>query len=466
MSKKTSDTVTDTTKVSGNLIRPVTPQFLSLVNKPANQTAFKVMRSDQGETPVSKLMRRTRRNDLPSPVLRLTFPEGSTEATATEALATYGMEGYTVQNDNGKIVAVRSDLKTISPDSTVAIKLSEAGLIAEVQRSASLGAAETNVGDKPHISVVAFELDATKFTSDQAAQWMAEKSVDGTLEQPQNSDSCYVVRRSDVSEVEETRKMVVEDGVTAVVVRSDDPNVPDGFVAAVSEAAYGSWGWGQLDFTAAMADAEFSAQMDDGIWRLRRVLEDILLYSPLPLDVRQALTTRALLQFGEFVGVLMESLPRQLLVSVVRSSSPLLENHMTQKTTGTAPQTAATPATTPAPTEAVTRADLDALRASIVEEVTNALRSASAAPAAAADPATPDPAAADQAAANLTRADVDAILGEKLKPLSDAVEKLSGLTVVRSEGDTTGKPDPTKNAKRSDDVFRGAFFGTQKTPAA
>lgn len=464
---KRSDSVVDATPVAGNLIRPVKPQFLSLVNKPANQTAFKVMRSAQGETPMTKMLRRTRRSDVSSsPVLRLTFPEGSTVETAAEALATYGMEGYTVQEDGGRIVALRSDLKSFSPDDAVQIKLSEAGLIADVQRSAPLSSPESAPGDKTHIALVAFEFDATKFTSDEVSQWMAEKAVDGELLQPQNSDTCYVVRRSEVSEVEETRKMVVEDGVTAVIARSDDPNIPDGYVAVVSEAAYGSWGWGQLDFTAAMADAEFSEHMDDGIYRLRRVLEQILLYSPLPLDVRQDLASRALLQFGEFVGALMESLPRQLLVSVVRSATPNSENHMTQKTPGdggTSTQATAQPATpAPAAPEAVTRADLDQFRKDLLAEI-GALVTRSAEPETpATEPAESAAPATEPAPASLTRSDVDTLLAEKLQPLSEAVEKLSGLTVVRSEGDTAGKPGAKTNAKREDTVFRGAIFGNVK----
>lgn len=454
---KASSGVIDSTASEGNLVRVKTAKFISLVGSPANQVGFKVLRSDQGETKMnSPLVRRARRSD-PSPVLRLTFPEGTEESAVSEALTAYGLSGYKVEVAEGIYTATRQDLKSISKEKTIQIKLSDDGIMATVAQP------DTGVeqpADKNHVSMVALEFSGDKFTSDTVKAWLIEKSVDGTLQEPENPSDGYVVRRSEVSENEETRKMLIEDGVTAIISRSDVSNVPDGFFAVVNEGAYGNWGWGQYDFSAMMADVAFSDQMDEAVYHLKQLLQNIILWSPLPLDVRKELTNRALGQFGDYVGTVMDSLPRQLLVSVVRSANPEKEKTtMTKKTGDAGNQTEATaPATEVAtPEAALTRADVTeivktAVAEALKEKTETTQRSDKSE--VAAEVVTP----VAESEKPLTRADMKALVEEITKPLTDSVEALKGITVVRG---STGQEQSGKEVVK--DAFRGAFPGLRTT---
>lgn len=446
--------VVDPTPTEGNLVEVRKPKFITLVGKPANQTGFKVVRSDKGEPPMSQaVVRRTRRSET-GPVLRLTFPAGTEESSVNESLKQYGLTGYTVQSEGGVFTATRSDLKSISPETTMQIKLSEDGLIATVARqTASLEAKPV----KGAVAIARMEFDGSKFTLEEVKQWVAENSVDGTIQEPQNEGDCYVVRRSEVPENEETREMSLEDGVVAVVVRADVMSVPAGFVAVVNETAYGSWGWGQLDFAAALADQEFSEAMREALSTLDDVLRNIVIWSPLPLDVRKELANRALSQFGEYISTVMDSLPRQLLVAVVRSANPTQEKSMTQAQQSGSATTTATPATTTttpaAPETPITRSEVQSMIQAAVQAATEAAVKRSEP-----TPAAPAATTTEEPAKPITRDDLTAAIKAVTEPLVDAMKGLQGATVLRSAPEAVpGAEDPNKK-----DVFRGAMPGLRR----
>lgn len=445
------DKVIDSSVAEGNLVAVKKPKFISLVGHPANQTGLKVIRNDQdtkGITNMSTLLRRTRRSDVKSPVMRLAFPEGTDEAGVAARLQEFGMTDYKVEKEGNYYVAIRSDLKSISKETTMEIKLSDDGLIATVARqdTASKGENEAN-----SITMAAVSFDANKFTLEEVKRWVSEKCVDGTIQEPQNPGESYVVRRSDVKENEETRQLVLEDGVTATIVRSCDCNVPDGMVAVVSETAYGSWGWGQMDFAAKMADKAFCNQMDDAIYSLRSVLDQIIIYSALPLDTRKDLAIRALGQFGEYVGAVLDSLPRQLLVSVVRSANPTSEKPMTQQTNGGAsnPATATNPNAADTPAANLTREDVAGLIKEGLAEFAKTL-----APSALVRSEEPAKTETPPAAESLTRADVQKMISDGSASILEEIKKLQGSTLVRSAPEGTQTQTAT-NQRR--DVFDGAF---------
>lgn len=455
--------VVDSTIVEGNLVKVKKPKYISIVGLPANQTGFKVVRSDEGDKPMSNVVvRRTRRSEQ-SPVLRLTFPQGTDEQTVNESLKAYGLSGYNVENKDGVFVATRADLKSVSTDGTQEIKLSEDGLVATVARATSL---EGNV-EKSKLTMSSLEFDGTKFTLDEVKRWVAENSVDGTVEETQNSGGNYVVRRSEVPENEETRQMVLEDGVTAVIMRSDAMAVPDGFIAVVNETAYGNWGWGQLDFAAAMADQEFSEAMREAIYTLNDVLRNIVIYSPLPLDVRKELANRALGQFGEFVGTVMDSLPRQLLVSVVRSAKPTQENSMSKAQQGGSATTTAGAQEEKKPTDTITRAEAQAMVDEAVKAALASVQKTEPAPAAQvarADDGQQQQAATQAAPAaglSITRDDLASAFATALAPVVEGVKGLQGLTVLR-DGGGEQVPGKTDDAKRGDDVWKGSMPGLRR----
>lgn len=446
-----NDKVIDSSVAEGNLVAVKKPKFISLVGHPANQTGIKVLRNDQdtkGITNMSTLLRRTRRSDVKSPVMRLAFPEGTDEAGVAARLQEFGMSDYKVEKEGDYYVAIRSDLKSISKETTMEIKLSDDGLIATVARQDTAPKAENEANS---ITMASVSFDANKFTLEEVKRWVSEKCVDGTIQEPQNPGESYVVRRSDVKENEETRQLVLEDGVTATIVRSCDCNVPDGMVAVVSETAYGSWGWGQMDFAAKMADKAFCNQMDDAIYSLRSVLDQIIIYSALPLDTRKDLAIRALGQFGEYVGAVLDSLPRQLLVSVVRSANPTSEKPMTQQTNGGASNPAPANTTPPAETQAtLTREDVTSAIKEGLAEFAKTL-------APAAFQRSEEPPAKVETPPNadtLTRGDVEKMISTGNASILEELKKLQGSTLVRSAPEGTPAPAATNQRK---DVFDGAF---------
>lgn len=454
---------------TGNLVTVRTPKFLSVVGLPANKRAFSVVRSEPQPTtgePSMKpsIVRRQRRSDA-SPILRVTFPSTYTDAQVTETMQTYKLAGYdVVRAESGEVLATRSDLKSISTEGTAEILLTSDGIKATVQR------VDAPAGDNPKsaVSVASLVFRAESFNESTVMQWLRDKGVEATMDSAGAGD--YIVKRRDVEEGEETRVVELEPGVQAVVVRSDTMDVPDGYVALVNEACYGNWGWGQLDFAASMADVEFSRAMDDAVYRLRHVLDQILLYSALPLADRKTLMVNALEQFKAFTVGILDSLPRTVLVAVARSASPTLEKpDMTMNAAGGA----TTPATQTAPAQpaTLTRADVAAAVAEVLPALltealgkfnTTQTRSEGGEDT---KPATGTPAAGgstQEGQTAITRADLTAAVAEAVKPLVERVEKVEGGTVVRSD---TGDASVTQTTVKQDtgkpkDVFRGSpVFG-------
>lgn len=458
-----SATVVDGTVGDGNLVKIKKPEFLSLVGLPANSIGFKVVRDAKG-APMSKpVIRRTRRSDV-QPILSLTFPEGTTAEQVTESLKTYGMTGYNVAEEKGVFRAVRGDLQSIAnDDSTVNIKLNDAGLVATIARAQPAEAP----AEKSALSLTAIEFDAAKFDEKAIGDWLQRNSIDSPIAESENSDQAYVVRRSAVPEGEETRRVAIEDGVTAVVVRSDTADLPEGYAVAINECCYGNWGWGQLDFSAAMADAIFSDQMREAVNRLDDVLRNILYWSSLPIDVRKTLANNALTQFGVYMGTLLDSLPRQLLVAVVRSAQPQLENSMTQATASGATNPAPAAATPAADEKQLTRADIAKM---ISDGVAEGLKAAAAPAATTTAAAVAAPAATE---GTLTRADITSAVTDVIKPLAERMEKLEGSTIVRAAPvdpavtNTNTQAEPkTIDGKGDNNIFRGALGSIVKSARA
>lgn len=452
--------------VDGNLVRVSNPVAITLTNRPANERPFQVVRSDEEGTvaaPVKRVMRKVQRND--SPVLALTFPEGYTEEQVAATLDTFEMSHYVVEVDAAGIyTAKRSDLQSIAELATTDIKLNTEGVIAR------LDAAQYTVqrsDNKDNIALVAFEFDAKRFDADAISSWIAQNNVDTAQPAVENATSnSFTVKRSEVAEGTDTRRVQVEEGVTAVIVRAETADVPAAF-AIVNEAAYGNYGWGHLDFYASMADEAFCELMDDAGYRLRRVLGNVILHSQLPLESRKALVDRTLAQYGEFVKNVIDALPRQVMQLVTRAAEPKESNAM--KIEGQETPAAATPAAASPETFTLTRAEIDAQIAAGVEA--ELARRAEAAPAAATETPAAAPAASAEAPverndatqtaapAAITRADVEAAVANATADLRAKLDEMANTVVLRSDaGDQKVAVTPPTNVKRSaEDVFAGSF---------
>lgn len=455
-------------KAKGNLVKVLKPKFISLVDRPANESPIKIVRSapQTGEITMTKPgAKRITRSEQPNSVLKITFPSTMTDEEVTAALATYGMKDFAVAREGETVTATRSDLQSIAKDTpTLDIKLGD-GITATVKRAAEV---ETTSG-KAHIAITAFEFDAEKFDVLAISEWIARNSVDNASDPAENSASSFVVTRSEVEDGAETKRLQIEEGVVAIIVRSDCYDVPDGMAAVINEACYGNWGWGHLDFAAALADVEFCEWMETAMYSLRDVLNRIIFYSQLPLATRKELVNTALSQYGAFVSSVIDSLPRQMMISVVRSAQP---KEISMSTKETQASGAATTVATPA-VAAVVAAPAAAAPAAVAQpatgedkpimrsELKGLLREVLAE-----TEADKAKAAADalEAAKNqpITRADLEKAVVDATKPLQDELAALKGTTVIRSDtGDaavtTVAQPAKPAAADEKKDVFRGAF---------
>lgn len=477
----------DTVDVDGNLIRVDTPRYLSVVGRPANKVAFRVIRSDtekEGKPQMKPTVIRRVKRAEPSPVLRMVFPVEYTDEQVTDQMKAFGLAGYNVVRTDKGVEATRGDLKSLANEGVTSIKLTADGITAIVS-SAGIESAPKN--PKSFVSVASIAFRAEKFTAEQAAAWLAAAGVEAKVSEDGGEGDLIAVRH-DIPEGEESRVVVLEEGVSATIIRADAQDIPGAYAMAVNETAYGSWGWGQLSFAAAMADEMFTEVMDAAVWQLRRVLDQILLYSALPLGDRKALMSNALDEFKAFTISILDSLPRTLLVAVARSATQPTENPMTTKPEGGAPtQAPAASATTPetaapaADPQPISRAEFDSLVKSVAD------LAAAVAPAQRTDPA---PAAAGgaeppkeeeaPAPVSLTRADLEsgikAAVTAATEPLVQRLSALEGTTVVRSDGGD-GRIAPAGHSgdgtAEKKDVFRGApVFGNlglasyRKQPAA
>lgn len=315
--------VTKSVKVS----RLVTPQFLTLTEKPANQVAFKIVRRDrkgQEAEPKPKIISRQRPVRRMAPTLVMEFPATATEEQIAGLMKEFGIDDYKIEKRDDVWLVMRSDLAEL-PSSYVTIHLKD-GVKAWVTQGEVVASDDNPL---PHIGVAYIHFDKARFPDETAVQeWLTRNGVDISESQIDNTnEKAVVVTRLKVEPDVEIKTCGLENGIEVGVVRAAKQDVPSSMVEVVSESMYGTWGWGQLDFSAAMADIEFSQVTREAVDVLYRLLENILFYSPLPLSVRKELVDRATGQFAAFIGALLDALPARVLVSQTSDE----ENHMSKK---------------------------------------------------------------------------------------------------------------------------------------
>lgn len=448
----------------------IKPAFLSLVGKPANTVAFKVVRQEDTKMTAPRIRKQTpvARSGL---LLSLEFPADTPDDEIGSMLEEWGISTYTiVSTDSVKIVQCSDTTTRSDEDSTIRINISD-NCVAVCMKPIS----KREDSEKPHIAVVGMEFSLERFASEQEIlSWMAENSVDFSTYTIQNEEQQIVVSRSVDGVDGVTRRIGVEDGVTLLVSRADAQSIPAPFVTAVTETSFGHFGWGALDFTSAMADIEFCDLADTALSVLRRVVDDLLFWSDLPISIRRDLIGSATKQFSDYISTLVDALPRSV---VIASRSHHQETAMLKKQTQetkqdeSAVERSDTAATETVKTSAeaaagaeraatgVTRDDVkgmvdDALSPFIArfDELFAKIsgNSAAAKPEAAEPPSDSGTASTGE---QVVRSVAD--LAELVKTVAERVGALEGITIVRNDAGDGAQRESKK------DVFRGMFGGRQ-----
>lgn len=418
----------------GNLLEMKTPKFITLVGKPANQRAFSAVRSDGTDGKPAR-HRRVRRSDS-SNLAKIQFPADMTEAQVGEALAGYGLTEFEVKRADESSPWVASNSAIVCTDADlVSHKLTESGITAYVKRSAAPEA----VSGKNKLVVSSISFQGEDVQRSDVESWLDENGVDYDEKALNNSSGTFVLQRAELEEGAETRQVELAEGVVATITRSDQQDIPDGFVLVINETAYSGYGWGQLDFNATMADRTVGEQIEEAQCVLNRTLDNILYWnSDLTVDAKKMLISRTCDQFAAYVNSFLDQLPRQLLVPVTTSTTVQRSDE---------PKESAEMSKENAQAAGLSKEDV----AGIVRDVIRSEREAEAAAATAAAAQ----AAAEAQAAEVRRSEITEVVADVLKPIQETLAKLSNTTVLRSDDtDADGKPRE-REVQRSGGLFTG-----------
>lgn len=294
---------------------PTDDNMVTLTKLPANRAGFKIRRSEEEDDmlDIDKAKRggkyegkgRKRKKRTDTGLLSLVLPTDATQETADEIIEKYGLtEDYELQRtDDGTYVLVRrgADMDIEFPTH---IQLG-GGIVAQVD-PAVFARGDTSRGG---VTLVRIDFDGKDVA--EVKTWLDEFGVDYPVKGVEQVDGGVIVTRHDHDG--ETKRLRLAEGVTGYVARAEQNDVPVKLTRTVVDLAFGQWGWGHLDFGAALADPEFSMQSENALFALRDVLENVIFYSGLPLDERKTLIQSATDQFATFMSNLIDTLPTQVL---------------------------------------------------------------------------------------------------------------------------------------------------------
>ncbi|MCK5307019.1 MAG: hypothetical protein KAJ73_00270 [Zetaproteobacteria bacterium] len=483
----------DTRKRTGQIAVPTSADFISLVESPANRTGFKVIRDANGATPsLQDIIRsetkvqgkRVRKRRKDSGLLSIDLPEDADYEAAQRVMEAFGLgDDYDIVEAGGHYSLQRDGLTQEAIESSKIMHLGE-GITANVKLGDATEATKRSDKDEkkhPGVKLVRVDFNSSDFPSEKSIiDWMGSKEIDPATGGVKETDSGFSFTRSDVP-AKGCKSIEIEKGVICVVARADDTDVPEKVYRSVVEASYGNFGWGHLDFTAALADPEFSDKAWDATWALRDVLENVLFYSGLPLEDRKRLIREACSQYAAFIETLIDALPTTVLAQA-RSDNPLKQESTTMSTKpedktvrsdkdqnldakGASSAEGEIETKEGGESEFVTRSELEEV---VTSAVTAAIAASKEAENVQRSEGTDE--AGDAAAAGTGEESGDSIdklatvvegMSGILKTLRSDIDKLSGEThVARSEGDDEGAEDDDETAaKRSDSVFAGCLPG-------
>ena len=212
-----------------NVTQMTDPKFLTLTGAPANQVAFKVLRSEEGDSMGTKTVppkgvKRRVRSD--SAVLYLDFSLEVSDEDIGELMVEFGLDDYTIEtSDKGKRAVCRSADEGVQ---TMQVSLSPTCKATVVR---SVPATEPAPATSAGLQVIALEFKKDVYADEvQVRSLLRADFIDLAENTVENSDTVFRVTRASSDAETETRRMELSPGLVAVVVRADV--VEDGGVYA------------------------------------------------------------------------------------------------------------------------------------------------------------------------------------------------------------------------------------------
>jgi hypothetical protein len=474
---------------NANLVEGVEPQFLTLAGTGANRVAFRIVRGEsKAAAPTTKIQQRSRKSSVQrnDGVLSITVPStlGVSEVDAIKT--TYGVtdQGYeTTTTESGTTFVKRED---IDYDHQQAVDMAD-GVTVNVAMPKMVAEGDAVNG----VSIYRYEIGSATAKDEGAARiYLEDMDVDTSVMRFDAVDGGHTVTRTDIPEPKETLTVQVQDGVSCLVCRVDGlGSTPASLVGVIAPVVYGNFGWGHVDFAAAMADVNFSNVAEKALYLLRDVLDNIIFWNDHAPAIRKTLLNNAVDEYKSYMGALIDTLPAPV-VALVRSDTSRIKrkddmlNLNGKEKTVTKPQPAESEMISRKDADAATKVAVDAALApkDTTEEVTRTDAVAPKEEVTAEDPApaTPteevtrtdaDPApevtAEDPVLAAIAR--MESSMNEKISGIESKVETVvkrqdtlaaeaEGTVVVRSDADADDNHnDETVAAKRSDEG--GSFSG-------
>jgi len=300
------------------------PKYLSMVKAPANRTGFKIVRSDVSKTdPKEKTFTptRTRRTDSKDGMLYIALPTDFTEEDAKVVMDQFGLEeDYEIDMGEGYVRLVREDMFEKEMPDTVAIRIDKQA-VAYVATSSFSNT--TSLCDDSKIAGAT--LDCIEFEGHDEAfvkDYLEGINVCVTDENFERiDDETFSVSYKKQEEAKRTDRVKLADGITARIYRTERNDLPESIQRGVVEECYGNYGYGQLDFYAALADEMYTDAAYDANYKLSDILREVTLYSGLNLSSRVDLMNNALSQYSYYMTELMNSLPRSVVSSMASDIS-------------------------------------------------------------------------------------------------------------------------------------------------
>lgn len=290
----------------GQLNTLVEPNYVSVVETPANRTGFKVIREDKGTMSLLPGKQKVHSKRKDSQLLSIDLPEGVSRSSAEEIMHTYALEEeYEIVERDGHFSLVRSGAEERALDGATLIPLGD-GVMARIERK------DEKKQTTPGVQLVRLDFSGDGFsTVDSVKGWLIENEIDFADGGVEKTDNGFSVTRVDA--VDGAKGINIFEGVVAMVVRSEETDVPQKVYRNVVDAAYGNWGWGHIDFAASLADPCFTEHSWDALYALRDVLENIVIYSGLPMGERKRLIRGACEQYANYMDLVIDALPTTVL---------------------------------------------------------------------------------------------------------------------------------------------------------